>query len=142
MLVQAQMEALEKSDVNVHLDCTVEAVDGVVGSYDVHLSSGEELNVGAIIAATGALPYTPTEFDYGTEPSVVTNLELDELIAAGDVAALPDGRLLCTTDERRGYHKIQVLDLDVRPPALVTLYVYSKNTSRFSNRSIGKRRPS
>ena len=43
-------------------------------------------------------------------------------VAAGDVAALPDGRLLCTTVEKNGYRKIQVLDPDRRPPALTTLY--------------------
>ncbi len=49
--------------------------------------------------------------------------ELEHLqIAAGDVAALPDNRLLCTTDERQGYLAIEVLDLASQPPALVTLY--------------------
>jgi HEAT repeat protein len=60
-------------------------------------------------------------------------------IAAGDVAALPDGRLLCTTavnvpreivqgKEKRiiqeaSYEKIAILDPDSRPPRLTVLYV-------------------
>jgi len=59
-------------------------------------------------------------------------------VAAGDVAALPDGRLLCTTavsvprEIRQGrekktiqelrYEKIAVLDPDSQPPALTVLY--------------------
>ncbi len=50
--------------------------------------------------------------------------ELQHLkIPAGDVAALPDGRLLCTTDDKVGYRRIQVVDLDAAgKTALVSLY--------------------
>ena len=47
------------------------------------------------------------------------------VIEAGDVAALPDNRLLCTTappGSGNRYDKIGVLDLAAEPPSLVTLH--------------------
>ena len=43
-------------------------------------------------------------------------------MAAGDVAAMPDGRLLVTTMAGPTYTKIGILDPDSRPPTLTSLY--------------------
>jgi heterodisulfide reductase subunit A len=41
----------------------------------------EELDAGTIIAATGGLEYKPTEYLYGHDPRVMTQLELEEKLA-------------------------------------------------------------
>ncbi|MCK5547599.1 MAG: CoB--CoM heterodisulfide reductase iron-sulfur subunit A family protein, partial [Thermoplasmata archaeon] len=63
--------------VEVHLNDEVKEVDGFVGNFKVTLASGKTLSVGSIIMATGADVYKPKEFGYGTDPSVITNLELE-----------------------------------------------------------------
>ena len=46
----------------------------------MHLTDGTSFMAGAVVVATGAEPYVPTEFDYGRDPSVVTSLELDGMM--------------------------------------------------------------
>lgn len=79
-LLENQNRQLVQSGVSVHLGTTVETISGVVGNYQAHLSNGKHIKVGAIIVATGAVPYVPSEFSYGSNPGVITNLELEQLI--------------------------------------------------------------
>ena len=79
-LLGTLLDGLRASRVKVHLSTTVEAITGFVGSYDVHLTDGASFMAGAVVVATGAEPYTPTEFDYGKNPNVVTSLELDGMM--------------------------------------------------------------
>jgi len=79
-LLGTLLDGLRASRVKVHLSTTVEAITGFVGSYDVHLTDGASFMAGAVVVATGAEPYTPTEFDYGKSPNVVTSLELDGMM--------------------------------------------------------------
>ncbi len=71
---------LQASGAKVHTSTTVESISGFVGSYDVHLTDGSNFTAGAVVVATGAEPYVPTEFDYGKNPAVVTSLELDRMM--------------------------------------------------------------
>jgi heterodisulfide reductase subunit A len=57
----------------------VEQIGGHIGSFYARLADGKELRAGAIVLATGAVPYKPTEFDYGNDSRVVTNLDLESL---------------------------------------------------------------
>ena len=79
-LLGSLLKELENSRVKVHLNTIVENISGFVGSYDVHLSDGANFMAGAVVVATGAEPYVPTEFDYGKDQSVVTSLELDGML--------------------------------------------------------------
>jgi heterodisulfide reductase subunit A2 len=79
-LLGSLLTELQESKVKVHTSTTVETISGFVGSYDVHLSDGTSFMAGAVVIATGAEPYVPTEFDYGKDPNVVTSLELDGMI--------------------------------------------------------------
>jgi heterodisulfide reductase subunit A len=81
--VRDKIEHLNNSGVRVHLSATIEKVGGVVGNFQASLSDGEDLNVGAIIVATGACPYSPQEFNYGYDPRVITNLDLEGRIRQG-----------------------------------------------------------
>jgi heterodisulfide reductase subunit A len=82
-LVKAKKREMRTRKVKVHLGQTVESISGVVGSFQAKLSKGKELDVGAVIVATGSVAYQPTEFGYGSSPKVVTNLELDRMLDSG-----------------------------------------------------------
>jgi heterodisulfide reductase subunit A len=78
-LLELHEEELKEAGVRLHLGAEVEQIGGFVGNFSARLSGGEELRVGAVVFATGARPYSPTEFGYGRDPRVVTNLELEGL---------------------------------------------------------------
>jgi heterodisulfide reductase subunit A2 len=79
-LLGSLLNELQESGVKVHTSTTVDTITGFVGSYDVHLTDGSAFMAGAVVVATGAEPYVPTEFDYGKNPNVVTSLELDGMM--------------------------------------------------------------
>lgn len=70
--------------IKVFKESTVKSVDGFIGNYDVVIAgkdSKNELKVGTIIVATGAVEYQPTGlFGYGTFSNVVTQTEFEALI--------------------------------------------------------------
>ncbi|GBC71336.1 Cinnamate reductase [Candidatus Calditenuaceae archaeon HR02] len=58
--LQWKIKQLEKSGAKIHLGTEVAEVTGFVGNYHVTLSNGEELDVGAIILATGGKVHEPS----------------------------------------------------------------------------------
>jgi heterodisulfide reductase subunit A len=82
-LVAAKSRQVTQLGVHVHLGTTVEMIGGVVGSFQTQLSSGQALETGAIIVATGSTPYPADEFDYGQDPQVITNLDLESILENG-----------------------------------------------------------
>jgi heterodisulfide reductase subunit A len=78
-LLEEKIREVKRSGVKVHLNTEVEQVGGHIGNYYARLSDGKELRAGAIILAMGAVPYQPSEFDYGRDSRVVTNLDLESL---------------------------------------------------------------
>jgi heterodisulfide reductase subunit A len=86
-LVEAKARAVAKSGMNVHLGVEVESVGGIVGSYQIQLTDGKEFTVGAIVVATGSVPYQPSEFGYGEDTGVITNLDLEHLMEQGSPEA-------------------------------------------------------
>lgn len=73
--------------IHLHLGTAIKNVDGFVGNFTTTLLSGEteeELKHGVAVIATGAAPYTPDEYAYGTDPRVITSLELDEKFTKND----------------------------------------------------------
>jgi len=74
--------------IRVFLNARVENVSGYVGNFKTVVaqsSSSEEkkeLQHGAIIVATGGEEYHPSEYLYGNDPRVLTQLELENRIAA------------------------------------------------------------
>jgi heterodisulfide reductase subunit A-like polyferredoxin len=74
--------------VEVLAGCVVEGVSGHVGKFRVLLNCGGrrlERVVGAIVVATGAQPYVPTEYGYGAIPRVITQHELEAMLDNGDL---------------------------------------------------------
>ncbi len=69
---------LKKSGAIVHTSTTVKEITGFVGNFTATLSDGEKIEAGAIIIATGADPYQPKEFNYGSDKRVYTSLDLEK----------------------------------------------------------------
>ncbi len=68
-------------NIEVHLNTEVQNVDGFVGSFETALASGDTsttLEHGVAIVATGGSPFSPTEYNYGDDPRILTSLELDQ----------------------------------------------------------------
>ncbi|MDD1743496.1 MAG: FAD-dependent oxidoreductase, partial [Methanomassiliicoccales archaeon] len=67
----------DAKNITVHLGSEVKEVGGFVGNFKVKTNEGE-IDTGAVIVATGAKEYVPTEFLYGQDKRVVTQLELEQ----------------------------------------------------------------
>ena len=86
-LVETKSRELIEHGVRVHMSTTIETIGGVVGSFNTHLSSGEDLQTGAVVVATGSNLYPASEFDYGKDPRVITNLDLERILQDGEPEA-------------------------------------------------------
>jgi heterodisulfide reductase subunit A2 len=76
------------SNITVRTSTTVRAISGGAGHFTgglEHAGETVEAEFGAVIVATGGIPYRPEEYLYGEHPSVVTQLELEQRLftAAG-----------------------------------------------------------
>ncbi len=74
-------------NIDVHLGSEVSKVEGSVGNFKSTIKSGEtetEVGHGAVIVATGAVEYEPTEYLYGKNPRVITQHTLEEWIASNN----------------------------------------------------------
>lgn len=104
-----QIEALKQEpNVDILVDARVSEITGSVGNYHVVVSSARNdrvLEAGAIIVATGAQVQKPYGlFRYGTS-KVITQLELEGLLAKGDLPVDQLVMILCAGfgDERTPY---------------------------------------
>ena len=71
--------------IHVSTDATITEVSGYVGNFVTKVQAEgrvKEIQHGAAILAVGAEEYRPTEYLYGTEDRVVTQLELEEQITS------------------------------------------------------------
>ena len=88
-------EVESNPNIKVYKSTTVTRTDGQPGLYDVTLSNGETMKIGAIVMASGWKPYDANKLDYlgyGKMKNVVTNLELEE------IAKKNGGKLLRPSD--------------------------------------------
>ncbi len=73
--------------IHVSHDATITSVSGYVGNFITTVKSEgrvKTIHHGAAILAAGANEYKPTEYFYGEDDRVLTQLELEERIAGGD----------------------------------------------------------
>ena len=73
--------------IHVSTDSTITDVSGYVGNFTTTVNAGwmvKEIRHGIAIIATGAEEYKPTEYLYGKDDRVLTQLELGERIAKGE----------------------------------------------------------
>ncbi len=95
--------------IHVSHDATITDVSGYVGNFITTVKSEgrvKEIHHGAVILATGAEEYRPTEYLYGEDDRVLTQLELEEQIVE-DEKRMTDCRSLvmiqcvgCREEER------------------------------------------
>ncbi len=88
-------EVEDNPSIKVYKSTTVTKTDGQPGLYDVTLSNGETMKIGAIVMATGWKPYDANKLDYlgyGKLKNVVTNLEFEE------IAKKNNGKIVRPTD--------------------------------------------
>jgi quinone-modifying oxidoreductase subunit QmoB len=92
----AEVESHER--ITVHMGATVEKITGQPGQFDVAIAangSSTTVRAGAVIQATGWKPYDATRLGhlgYGTCANVVTNVQLEEMFAAGGIKRPSDGK--------------------------------------------------
>jgi heterodisulfide reductase subunit A len=73
--------------IHVYTDAIITEATGYVGNFTTKVKSDRgvaEINHGAAVIATGADEYKPTEYLYGEDDRVLTQLELGEQIAQGE----------------------------------------------------------
>ena len=96
MDVQAYLSDLVKTiyqhpGIHVYTDATISEATGYVGNFWTKVISERgpsEIKHGATVLAVGAQAYSPTEYLYGEDEKVLTNLELEERIVKGDESLL------------------------------------------------------
>ena len=76
------VEITSHSRIKVHTGVTVKSTDGFVGNFKTELTDGTVIQHGAVIVATGAEAYQPTEYLYGRHERVLTQWELEKKLAA------------------------------------------------------------
>ncbi len=92
----SEIEAHE--NITIHKSTTVAKTSGQPGQFKVSLqngSSSSEITVGAIIQASGWKPYDKKKLGhlgYGTSPDVITNIEMEEMVASGELKRPSDGK--------------------------------------------------
>lgn len=88
----------ENPKVKVYTGATVEKVSGGPGIFSVEIKSNGTTNsekVGAVVQATGWVPYDANKLDhlgYGKIKDVITNVEMEEMAAAGKITRPSDGK--------------------------------------------------
>jgi len=69
--------------VTLYTGTEIEEVKGYIGNFTTTLSTGEELTHGIVIVATGGKEHIPETYLYGEDDRVVTQLELEQMVAEG-----------------------------------------------------------
>jgi heterodisulfide reductase subunit A len=81
--------------ISVYKSTELVNVQGFVGNFASELKTADgsrvEIHHGIAILATGAKEYKPEEYLYGRDPRVITHLELDAGIMAGDAPSNQSG---------------------------------------------------
>lgn len=79
---------IEKNEnIRIHLDTTLEKVDGFVGNFKSTLKNKEkrfDLDHGVAVLATGAKAHVPDEYQYGKDDRIITTLDLDKWFKEND----------------------------------------------------------
>jgi heterodisulfide reductase subunit A len=77
--------------IHVYTEATISEASGYIGSFVTTVKSDRGKNVikhGAAVLAIGADVYTPTEYSYGEDERVMTQVELEDKIARADEKVL------------------------------------------------------
>lgn len=76
--------------IQVHRQSQVQHASGFIGNFETTIAATDDpaktftVRHGAVIVATGAWEYVPTEYRYGTDDRVLTHLDYDRASQTGD----------------------------------------------------------
>ena len=91
-------EVKAHANITVHMEAEIQSTDGGPCKFEVKLSAkGADiaLKIGAIILATGFTPYDANKlgapYGYGEHKDVVTNVEFEAMVKAGELKRPSDG---------------------------------------------------
>ena len=73
--------------IDVHVETSIKDGTGFIGNFETTVTKNgtdSVLKHGAIVMATGATEYVPTEYLYGQDDRVLTHLGLDKAIGEND----------------------------------------------------------
>jgi len=87
LLERTTQEVMSSDLIHVYTDASVEAVSGYVGNFTTSIRTKEgteTVHHGVIVVATGGEPYQPTQYLYGVSERVITQLQLEEMLADPD----------------------------------------------------------
>jgi heterodisulfide reductase subunit A len=90
-IVKAKTDIVESHpNIKVYTNTEIEAVEGYIGNYKVTLNvngKSENLDISTVIVATGMQEIEPEQgqFQYGSDPRVVTQLQLEKKLEAKDI---------------------------------------------------------
>jgi len=87
-LARLENEIEEHPRMRVFTSAAIENIDGTIGNFKTRISSnGKSTDIvhGVVIVATGAEQYQPEEYLYGQEEMVMTQRELEQRLASGDI---------------------------------------------------------
>ena len=97
--MRRRIEEVEAHEgIRVLTGANVRSCRGQPGRFDVEVEvrgAAEPLRVGAVIQATGWIPYDASKLGhlgYGRSPDVITNVRMEEMIAAGAIRRPGDGK--------------------------------------------------
>ena len=88
-LAELIVDIEKQENVHVHLNTTLNNVEGFVGNFISSLFTKRDawiLEHGVALLATGASALKPTEYNYGKDPRILTGLELDRKFMGKDPA--------------------------------------------------------
>ena len=74
--------------IEVFLNAEIEKIDGYVGNFTTELKVGGQIRTikhGVVIVATGARERKPTEYLYGQNSNIITQMELENYILTGKI---------------------------------------------------------
>ena len=95
-IVKAKRELVEAHpNIHVYTNAAIESVEGYIGNYRVVLNANGDqvdLNISTVIVATGMRQIEPEKgtFQYGNDPRVVTQLQLEGLLKRGELGDAKD----------------------------------------------------
>ena len=73
--------------ITVHVGVEVSKTEGYVGNFKSTLSDNTAIDHGVIVIASGGSEYTPDEYDYGKSEKILTQRQLERLLAANSLQA-------------------------------------------------------
>ncbi len=85
-------------NIDVYKSTTVAKTSGAPGQFAVELKNGgvaTDINVGSIVLASGWKPYEPEKLGhlgYGASADVITNVQMEEMVANGGIKRPSDGK--------------------------------------------------